>query len=142
MSNRTQRRQLAKDLGVRRGLVKGPAAGDKPTIYQPEPEGMAHGQLLMAGNLASNFVEYPWRGIDSLRDFATRLHEFLLGEEPYLEFLSPHDGEIHLLTRVGAMSIVAINHARAKGPVDARGLARDSKIVRVGGSLPAELLRG
>jgi hypothetical protein len=41
---------------------------------------------------------------------------------------------------MGAASIVAINHARAKGPVDPRGLAKSSKIVRVG-ALPPELLQ-
>ncbi len=139
--NRSQRRQLAKDLGLDRGLAKGPAAGDpQPEIAIPEPEGTAHGQLLMPG-LASNFIEYPWRGLDSLRDMARRLHDFLKeGDEPYLEFTSPHDGEVHLLTRMGAASIVAINHARAKGPVDPRGLAKSSKIVRVG-ALPPELLQ-
>lgn len=137
--NRTQRRHLSRDSIVGRGLVKGPGAGD--TIFVPEPEGAPHGQMLMAGNLASNFIEHPWRGDDSIKDMARRLHEFLLGDEPFLEFLSPHDGQIHLLTRMGAASILAINHARSKGPLDPRGFGRDSKIVRVGGALPPELLK-
>lgn len=140
MSNRASRRQLARDLGIHRGLAHGPAAGDRPEIAMPEPEGVPHGQFLMAGNLTANFVEYPWRGDDSIKDMAVRLHEFLLREEPYLEFLSPHDGQIHLLTRIGAASILSINHARAKGPVDPRAV-RGSNIVRVAGGLPPDFLK-
>ena len=136
MSKKTRHLTPA-ELMDRRGLHKGPGA-DKPEVIVPEAEGEPHGQLLMAGNLASNFVEYPWRGDDSIKDMARRLHEFLLGEEPFLEFLSPHDGNIHLLTRMGAASIVAINHARAKGPVHPHS---DKLAIVRGGAIPAELLR-
>jgi len=144
MSNRVKRRQLAKDLGIHRGLIKGPPARDqveKPEIAVPEPEGSPHGQFMMAGGALINFVEYPWRGTDSIRDMAVRLHEFLKGgEEPYFEFTAPHDGEQHVFTRLGAAGIVGLQQSRAKGPVDPRGLAKESKIVRVG-SIPSELLK-
>lgn len=141
MGKASRRRHLTPaELAVSRGLLKGPRAQSAglPEIAVPEPDGEPHGQMLMAGNLASNFVEYPWRGDDSIKDFARRLHEFLQSDEPYLEFLSPHDGQTHLLTRIGAASIVAINHARAKGPVHPH--SDKVSIVRAG-ALPPELLR-
>ena len=143
MSNRASRRQLARDLGIRRGLVKGPGAADddKPEIAVPEPEGVPHGQFMMSNGAAINFIEYPWRGDDSIKDMAVRLHEFLLGTDPYFEFQAPHDGETHVFTRLGAAGIVGLQHSRAKGPVDPRGMAKESRIVRVAGSLPPEFLK-
>ena len=140
MGKQSRRRQLsAGEIYAGRGLAKGPAAGDpRPEIVVPEQEGQPHGQMLMSGNLASNFIEYPWRGDDSIKDMARRLHEFLLGDEPFFEFISPHDGNIHLLTRIGAASIVAINHARAKGPVHPHS---DKLSIVRGGAIPPELLR-
>ncbi len=134
MSNKSAR-------AARRGLVKGPAAADRPEIavVSQADEGAPHGQMILASGMPLNFVEEPWEFDDSTRRMAQRLHEFLLGEEPYLEFLSPHDGRLHWLTRIGASAVMVIDHARARGPV-APHATLGSKIVRVGGPLPRELL--
>lgn len=136
--NRQRRRQLAQDLGVdHRDLPKGP---DVSPIAIPEQEGVPHGQFMMSNGALINFIEDPWEGDESIRRMARRVDEFLRGDEAIFEFMAPHDGKMHVFSRIGALGIVGYQHARAKGPVAPEATGHKGKIIRVDGSLPPELL--
>lgn len=108
-------------------------APDQPIVHVPEPEGHGHGQLVLAYNPATgqawgfNWVVYPWLGDESVREMASRLAKFLRDPaQECLEFLSPHDGQLHCLTRTGAERVLAVDHARTVGQV-----APHSDVVKV-----------
>lgn len=122
---------------------------ERPEIALPEEEGHPHGQFTVAYNPASgqtwgfNFVEYPWRGDESVRDAAAMVDEFAqhgtIGGDSAtcLEFTSPHDGRIHCLTREGARRVLSVDHARTMGQVAPH--SEQVNLVRVTPAMLAQL---